>query len=41
MEINASNTLLHLDGEPYKASNPVKINVLSKSLKILMPNGEK
>ena len=41
MEINASNTLLHLDGEPYKASNPVKINILPKSLKILMPNGKK
>ena len=41
MQISASNTLLHLDGEPYKASNPVKINVLPKSLKILMPNGEK
>ena len=40
MEINASNTLLHLDGEPYKASNPVKINVLPRSLKILIPNGE-
>ena len=41
MQISASNTLLHLDGEPYKASNPVKINVLPRSLKILMPNGEK
>ena len=40
MKISANNTLLHLDGEPYKASNPVKINVLPKSLKILIPNGE-
>jgi diacylglycerol kinase (ATP) len=40
MQISASNTLLHLDGEAYKASNPVKINVLPKSLKILIPNGE-
>ena len=41
MQISARNTLIHLDGEPYKASNPVTINVLPKSLKILMPNGEK
>jgi len=41
MQISASNTLLHLDGEPYKTSNPVKINVLPRSLKILMPNDEK
>ncbi len=40
MEINANNTLLHLDGEPYKSSNPIKINILPRSLKILMPNGE-
>jgi YegS/Rv2252/BmrU family lipid kinase len=41
MQISTSNTLLHLDGEPYKASNPVKIDVLPKSLKILIPNREK
>ena len=41
MQISASNTLLHLDGEPYKASNPVKLNVLPRSLKILIPNGKK
>ena len=40
MEINASNTLLHLDGEPYKANNPVEIKLIPKSLKILMPNGK-
>ena len=40
MQINTSNTQLHLDGEPYKASTPVKINVLPRSLKILIPNGE-
>jgi diacylglycerol kinase family enzyme len=39
MEINASNTLLHLDGEPYKAKNPVEIQLFPESLKILMPNG--
>jgi diacylglycerol kinase (ATP) len=38
MEIIAENTLLHLDGEPYKASNPITINLLEKSLKILKPN---
>jgi len=41
MNISANNTLLHLDGEPYKAKNPVEIQLLPKSLKILMPNGEK
>jgi len=40
MSISASNTLLHLDGEPYKTSNPVKINISPKSLKILIPNDE-
>jgi YegS/Rv2252/BmrU family lipid kinase len=38
MQITANNTLLHLDGEPYKASNPVAINLLENSLKILKPN---
>ena len=40
MKISANNTLLHLDGEPYKTSNPVEIKVIPKSLKILIPNGE-
>jgi len=41
MQISANNTLLHLDGEPYKTNNPVEINLFPKSLKILMPNGKK
>ena len=41
MQISAKNTLLHLDGEPYKTSNPVEIKLIPKSLRILMPNGEK
>ena len=41
MKISTNNTLLHLDGEPYKAKNPVEIQLLPKSLRILMPNGEK
>jgi YegS/Rv2252/BmrU family lipid kinase len=41
MEIIADNTLLHLDGEPYKAENPIRIELIPKSLKILMPNGKK
>jgi YegS/Rv2252/BmrU family lipid kinase len=40
MQISAKNTLLHLDGEPYKTSNPVEIKVIPKSLKILMPDGK-
>ena len=39
MKISANNTLLHLDGEPYKAKNPIEIQLLPKSLKILIPNG--
>jgi len=39
MTIKAENTLLHLDGEPFKASNPIEVSILPKSLKILMPNG--
>ena len=38
MKITANNTLLHLDGEPYKATNPITINLLEDSLKILQPN---
>lgn len=41
MEIIADNTLLHLDGEPYKAENPIRIELIPRSLKILMPNGKK
>jgi YegS/Rv2252/BmrU family lipid kinase len=37
MQIRAKNTQVHLDGEPYRASNPITINILEKSLKILMP----
>ena len=39
MTIKTENTLLHLDGEPYKTSNPVEVTILPKSLKILIPNG--
>jgi len=39
MTITAEDTLLHLDGEPFKASNPIEVAILPKSLKILMPNG--
>ena len=39
MTINAEDTLLNLDGEPFKASNPIEVTILPKSLKILMPNG--
>ena len=38
MEIECKNTLLHLDGEPQQSENPIKINLLPKSLKILVPN---
>jgi len=41
MKISAKNILLHLDGEPYKAKKPVEIQLLPKSLKILIPNGKK
>ena len=41
MTISAENTLLHLDGEPFKASNPIEVIILPKSLKILMPNEKK
>ena len=37
MEITAKDTLLHLDGEPYIASNPIKINLFKNSLRILDP----
>jgi YegS/Rv2252/BmrU family lipid kinase len=39
MKISAKNTLLHLDGEPYKAEKYVEIQLFPKSLKILIPNG--
>tara|TARA_B100000902_G_scaffold34900_1_gene42053 strand:- start:542 stop:1402 length:861 start_codon:yes stop_codon:yes gene_type:complete len=38
MEITSQNTLIHIDGETYKAKNPITINILEKSLKILQPN---
>ena len=38
MNIKANDTLIHLDGEPYTASNPITINLIKNSLKILMPN---
>tara|TARA_B100000214_G_scaffold366531_1_gene335602 strand:- start:379 stop:1239 length:861 start_codon:yes stop_codon:yes gene_type:complete len=38
MQILAENTLIHLDGEPYKTTNPITINLLKNSLKILKPN---
>ena len=38
MQISAKNTLLHLDGEPFIANNPVEIKLIPKSLKILIPN---
>ena len=41
MTINAENTLIHLDGEPFNSSNPVEVAILPKSLKILMPNEKK
>ena len=39
MTIIGEDTLLHLDGEPFKASNPIEVTILPKSLKIIMPNG--
>ena len=41
MTIKAENSLLHLDGEPFKTSNPIKVAILPKSLKILIPNEKK
>jgi len=41
MTIKAEDTLIHLDGEPFKSSNPIEVTVLPKSLKILIPNGKK
>jgi YegS/Rv2252/BmrU family lipid kinase len=39
MTITGEDTFLHLDGEPFKSSNPIEVALLPKSLKILMPNG--
>ena len=39
MTIKAENTLLHVEGEPFKSSSPIEIAILPKSLKILIPNG--
>jgi len=41
MTIIGEDTLLHLDGEPFKTNNPIQVALLPKTLKILMPNGEK
>ena len=38
MKIYTKNTLIHLDGEPYKTTNPITINLLKNSLKILKPH---
>jgi len=38
MEITSSDTLLHLDGEPFIASSPIIINLFEDSLKILKPH---
>ena len=38
MTITSEDTLLHLDGEPFKTRNPIKVAILPKSLKILIPN---
>ena len=38
MQITTCNPIIHLDGEPYKTSNPITIEILRKSLKILQPN---
>lgn len=41
MKIIAKDTLLHIDGEPYKTKNPIEIKLLPESLKILIPNEKK
>lgn len=42
MEIRSQkNTLIHLDGEPYTTTNPIRISLLEKSLKILQPYEKK
>lgn len=41
MKISTQNTLLHLDGEPYKTTNPIAVELLPKTLKILIPHGKK
>ena len=38
MKIQCKNTLLHLDGESKESNNPIEVNLLPKSLKILIPN---
>ena len=38
MTITAGNTLIHLDGEPISVTNPIEVNLIPKSLKILIPN---
>ena len=41
MEILSKDTLIHLDGEPYQTSSHLKIKIIPKSLKILIPNEKK
>ena len=41
MTIKSDNTLVHLDGEPFKTSNPIEVILIPKSLKILIPNEKK
>jgi len=41
MQIESENSLIHLDGEPFITKNPITINLLKKSLKILIPNEKK
>ena len=41
MIINAKNTLIHLDGESKNEIKPIKIEIIPKSLKILIPNEKK
>ena len=41
MEIESSNNLVHLDGEPKELQSPIIIKVKPKTLKIFSPNGKK
>jgi|TARA_X000000368_G_scaffold59828_1_gene42208 diacylglycerol kinase (ATP) len=38
MQITTQENLIHLDGEPYKASSPLTVSLLDNSLKILKPD---
>lgn len=37
LEINSDETLIHTDGEPHYAINPINVKILTKSIKILIP----